>query len=61
MITIDGITLPAIAIASTIYKNASTPCEQKQNDSLAKEPINTLDANKRAIQTLDTKDKKADL
>jgi hypothetical protein len=31
---------------------------QKLNDSLAKEPISTQDANKCATRTLDTKDKK---
>ncbi len=58
-ITIDEITLPVIA--STIRKIASTLYVQKLNDSLAKEPISTQDANKRATWMLDTKDKKADL
>jgi hypothetical protein len=57
MITIDEVTLPVIA--STICKNASTLRVQILNDSLAKKPINTQDANKRAIRTLDTKDKKS--
>jgi hypothetical protein len=34
---------------------------QKLNDSLAKEPISTQGANKRATRTLDTKDKNADI
>jgi hypothetical protein len=34
--TIDEVTLPVIV--STIFKNASTLCMQKPNDSLAKEP-----------------------
>ncbi len=59
MITIDEVTLPVRA--STICKNASTLCVQKLNDSLAKEPISTQDANICATQTLDTKDKQADL
>ncbi len=59
MITIDEVTLPMIA--STICKNASTLHVQKLNDSLAKEPNSTQVAYKRATQTLDTKDKKADL
>jgi hypothetical protein len=33
----------------------------KLNNNLAKEPMSTQDANKRATQTLDTKYKKADL
>jgi hypothetical protein len=57
MITIDDITLPVIA--STICKNASTLRVWKLNDSLAKEPISTQDANKRATQMLDTIDKKS--
>ncbi len=50
--TIDEITLPVIA--STIYKNASTLCLQKLEDSLAKELISIKDANKCATRTLDT-------
>jgi hypothetical protein len=56
-ITIDEVTLPVIA--STICKNASTLHVQQLNDSLAKEPISTQDANKHATQMLDTKDKKS--
>jgi hypothetical protein len=55
-ITVDEVTLPVIA--STINKNASTLCVQQLNDNLAKEPICTQDANKRATWALDTKDKK---
>jgi hypothetical protein len=51
-ITIDDITLPVIA--STICKNASTLCMQKQNNSSAKEPISTQYANKHATWMLGT-------
>ncbi len=59
MIAIDDITLPVIA--STTCKNARTFRMQKLNNSLAKKPISTQDANKCATWILDTKDKKADL
>jgi hypothetical protein len=56
MITIDKVTSPVIA--STICKNVSKLHVQKLNNSLAKEPISTHDANKCATQQmLDTKDK----
>ncbi len=42
-------------------QNAHTLCMLKLNNSLAKEPISTQDANKRATWTLDAKYKKADL
>jgi hypothetical protein len=58
-ITIDEVTLPVKT--STICKNASMLRVQMPNDSLAKEPISTQDANKCATRMLDTKDKKADL
>jgi hypothetical protein len=38
-----------------------TLCVPKLNNSLAKEPISTQDANKRATWTLDAKDKQTDL
>ncbi len=56
MITIDEVTL--LVIASTICKNASTLHMQKLNNSLAKEPISTQDANKHATWMLDSKGKK---
>jgi hypothetical protein len=56
-VTCNDITLPVIA--STICKNASTLCIQKLNDSLAKEPISTQDANKRGTWMLDTNNKKS--
>jgi hypothetical protein len=52
MITIDDITLSAIA--STICKNASTLRMQKLNNSSAKEPISTQYANKHATWMLGT-------
>ena len=51
-IIIDDITLPVIA--STICKNASTLCMRRLNNSLAKELIITLYANKNAIRMLGT-------
>jgi hypothetical protein len=56
-ITIDNVTLPVIAL--TICRNASTLHVQKLNDSLAKEPISTQVANKRATRMLDTKKQKS--
>ena len=59
LITIDEITLPMRNI--NLLQGASTLHAQKLNNSLAKEPISTQDANKHAPWILDTKYNNADL
>jgi hypothetical protein len=58
-ITIDEITLPMRNI--NLLQGSSTLRALKQNNSLANEPLSTLDATKRATRILDAKYAKADL
>jgi hypothetical protein len=58
-ITIDKITLPMRNI--NLLQGPSTLCVLKLNNSLAKEPLSTLDATKRVTLILDAKYAKADL
>jgi hypothetical protein len=57
-ITIDEITLPMRNI--NLLQGSSTLRELKLNNSLAKEPLSTLDATKRVTRILDAKYAKAD-
>jgi hypothetical protein len=58
-ITIDEITLPMRNI--NLLQGSSTLRTLKLNNSLAKEPLSTLDATKRVMHILDAKYAKADL
>ncbi len=58
-ITIDEITLPMRNI--NLLQGSSTLRALKLNNSLAKEPLSTLDATKRVTRILDAKYAKADL
>jgi hypothetical protein len=58
-ITIDEITLPMRNINQ--LQGSSTLCALKPNNSLAKEPLSTLDATKCVTRILDAKHAKADL